>query len=129
VISLIFGALIIFLLWKGRFDFLKGVCLCILIPFIISPYAWAYDQVFLIVPILYLIGEGVRRNWPFMVTSIIFLAASIISLISLLVAAGSGHDEFSVILPLILLACIALIILYPLNNQEYQEGITTSPAI
>ncbi len=113
-----FGLFFVFLLWKSRANFMTGLCICILIPFILSPYAWAYDQVLLIVPIIYLVGEGIRRNWSFMVTSLIFLSASMISLVLLMIAVGFGHDEFSVILPVILLTILALMIFFPKERKR-----------
>ena len=74
----------------------------IIVPVVVlvTPYLWVYDQILLIVPLILIMGVGIRRGWPYLATALLFPGAAILSLLLLVLAFQLGHDSLSALLPL-----------------------------
>lgn len=96
------------LLWKKRGNLWVAISLSAIFPLLISPYAWAYEQVLLIVPILYILGLLIVHKWPFMAIGFFVPTVSFLAAVLLIIAINQGSDEWSVILPLIGLIVISV---------------------
>jgi hypothetical protein len=105
----VFLALFIFLIWRARHDLFAAVSICTIIPLVISPYAWGYDQILLVIPILYLIGRAAASGWPFLAGGIIFVSISALSFVFVILAIPIERDLYSFLLPVGLFASIAFI--------------------
>jgi hypothetical protein len=115
----IFLALFIFLVWRTRHDLFAAVSICVIIPLVISPYAWGYDQILLVIPILYLIGRAAASGLPFLVGGIIFVGISALSFVFVIFAIPIERDLYSFLLPVGLFAVIAI-----LNLKAFGESQT-----
>jgi hypothetical protein len=87
--------------WKKKMPVFLAAGLFSAFTFLCAPYAWTYEHVLLIIPILYGMGELIRRKAPFLLSATIFLLFSIFSLILLLVGMRISVDMWSALLPLI----------------------------
>ncbi len=89
-----------FALFTRRTDIFSVASLAASISLLISPYAWTYEHVLLVVPILFIFGALVHRSAPFIVSALIFLLFSILSIILLFVGVEISLDMWSGFLPL-----------------------------
>ena len=83
------------------------------------PYLWTYDQVLLLVPIIFVVGQLAQRKVPFFVSVLFFLIFSIFSNLLLVLAVNIGNDVWSVTLSaLIMIFVVCLIHDRPLVDKE-----------
>jgi len=77
------------------------VVVAIVIPaaLLVTPYAWAYDQILLVVPIAVAIKTLMQRGAPFLVGGLTFLFIAVLGWALLVLAAVVEHDAWSAIIP------------------------------
>ena len=108
----------LWVLWsKKNLSALNAVSLIISVSLVITPYIWPYDQILLIVPILYLTMRLFQRGAPYLLVALFPMAMTLLSLGLLLLAIHLKQDTWSVLLPLI---CFGLSLAFP---QEHGTGL------
>jgi len=103
----------VYLLMQKNIQLTPGYIVAIAVTFmlLITPYAWAYDQTFLIIPILLATGKLIQAQAPFLITATIFLWIDLETFVLLFVAARLVEEVWFGILPL---TCL-LVILWSLQ--------------
>jgi hypothetical protein len=73
----------------------------VLVPagLLLPPYLWAYDQILLLLPVLFIAGWVYNLGGPYLVSATLPLSLAVLSLIMLFVATLQGHDAWSVAVP------------------------------
>jgi hypothetical protein len=100
--------LYVYALLRFRLGVMDMASLAVPLGLLITPFGWAYEQVLLVIPIMWIMGRLSQKS-PFLVSALVFLALSLLSLALLFVAAGVGHDAWSLIVPLVcFIACLWL---------------------
>jgi hypothetical protein len=106
---LLAGAAIIFLFRKsGELDIWSAAAVAICIGLQVTPYLWAYDQVFLVLPLVMITLRLIERN-PRPLMAAFPLLMSILAFVCLYIATLTAHDEASYLLTVILTIIFFLI--------------------
>jgi alpha-1,2-mannosyltransferase len=93
-----------------KLDIWQAGILSVLVSLLVTPYLWAYDQIFLILPILTITFTLISHNpRPFMAA--FPLLVSIVALVFLYLASLKSYDEISFWLT-VLIAIISYLVLY-----------------
>ncbi len=103
--SVIFGILVllsIIVFWRfsSKWNIWLTGSIAIIVSLLITPYLWAYDQILLIIPILYITKVLSSLKYKYLIVSTIPIFFSIISLFLLYIAEISQHDVYSILLTL-----------------------------
>ncbi|MBI4927887.1 MAG: hypothetical protein HY835_08980 [Anaerolineae bacterium] len=119
----VFSALLVawFVVWliKARPGLILAAVAAVSLMLVVTPFGWAYEQVWLVFPIVLITGNF-RNRWPFLVSSMLFLIISMVSLALLLVAMHQQMDVVSFLVPLL------VFILTTLSGS--QKNTITNPA-
>ena len=113
----------IFWKYSKRMNIWLAGSAAILIALLITPYLWAYDQVLLILPILYISNILVRIKTRYIIVSLLPILFSVISLLLLYIASINGHDVNSIILTLI---TTGVLIWVEILERKHEYGPITS---
>lgn len=102
------------LLWKWRWvDPIIAVSSALPVAVLVTPYMWAYDQIFLILPLVLIVGRMAERKFPYLVSSTFILFVSIFSIVLVLLAMRVGHDGWSALISLLVLGLMVFLIKEP----------------
>lgn len=113
----------IFWRYSKRMNIWLAGSAAILIALLITPYLWAYDQVLLILPILYISNTLVRIKARYIIVSLLPILFSVISLLLLYIASINGQDVNSIILTLI---TTGVLIWVDILERKHEYGPITS---
>lgn len=97
-ILIVLAAIVLYWRYSARMDIWLAGSIAVLISLMITPYLWAYDQVLLILPIVFITNQLTRIKTSYIVVSLLPLLFSIVSLLLLFVALHTGNDVGSVFL-------------------------------
>ena len=97
--------------------------IAVLIALLITPYLWAYDQVLLILPILYITNALAGIKTPYIIVSLLPILFTMISLLLLYLATLNGHDVGSILLTLIIAGAL---IWTEIRMRKQENGPITS---
>jgi hypothetical protein len=101
--------LYVYFLLRFRLRVMDMASLAVPLGLLVTPFGWAYEQVLLVLPIVWMMGRLSEKS-PFLVGALMFLALSVLSLALLFLAASLGHDAWSFIVPLVcFIACLWLV--------------------
>lgn len=104
-LALLVAATGTFLLWRvPALTPLDAFDLAIPVVLAVTPYLWAYDQVLLLLPVVWLSTGVMGRGQPYLRAALAPLGFAVFSLALLFLAGVLGHDGWSVLAPL---ACLA----------------------
>jgi hypothetical protein len=109
----------IFWMYSTRMSIWLAGSAAILIALLITPYLWAYDQVLLILPILYISNTLARIKTPYFIVSLLPIMFTILSLVLLYLASIKGHDVSSILLTII---TGGLLIWAEIRMRKYENG-------
>ena len=93
-----FSAIFIFWRYSKRWNIWLSGSIFVLLSLLITPYLWVYDQVLLILPLLYFTTTLARINSRYLVISLIPILFTVISHFLLFFAVTNQHDIFSILL-------------------------------
>jgi hypothetical protein len=113
----------IFWMYSTRMSIWLAGSAAILIALLITPYLWAYDQVLLILPILYISNTLARIKTPYIIVSLLPIIFTILSIGLLYVASIKGHDVSSILLTII---TAGLLIWTEVRMRKYENGPITN---
>lgn len=68
---------------------------------LVMPYGWAYDQALLLVPLAVATLAAARAGFPYLVSALLFFAVDLLAIALLLLAAATGEDTWSALVPLV----------------------------
>ncbi|MEW6179244.1 MAG: glycosyltransferase 87 family protein [Chloroflexota bacterium] len=99
-------------------DPLQAISLSIAIAVFITPYIWPYDQIILIVPIIFIIANLIKKRYPYLISATFFLLIDLFSLIILLYSQQIQKENLQSLIPLTL-----IIILFILPSPNVIKSI------
>ena len=82
-------------------------CLYIPLALLIMPYDWAYDQVLLVIPLVYATMQFAYGGFKYLGTALVFICVDILAIMLLLAAVSTGEDTLSAAIPLAVF-CLAV---------------------
>ena len=68
---------------------------------LIMPYGWAYDQVLLVIPLVYVTLQLAYSGFKYLGTALVFICVDILAIMLLLAAVSTGEDTLSAAIPLV----------------------------
>lgn len=98
---------------------LQAGSLIVALVMLVTPYTWAYDQLLLVLPIVWLTSAAARRWSSFLAAAILPLAFSIVSLALLGLSIAIQRDTWSMAVPLLCLA-LAIGFSWPQKKRSVQ---------
>ena len=101
-----------YFLWRNRSNWNDWQALSLIIPlgFLTAPYAWSYDQLLYIIPIVWITVRLMRTSRPYLAALLFLLCLDVVSFIALSVQAYTQRDLLSVVTTgLVLGACAWLL--------------------
>lgn len=110
ILSLLVFGIGIWLILKHAYKQDMGfvITISILISLIVTPYLWAHDHVLLVVPFAYLLTTLIKKEISFLYTGLVILAFIVFAFGMLFVAMPTQQDQWSVLVPLVMLGIILL---------------------
>jgi hypothetical protein len=90
----------------GRYGAAEVICLSIPVTLLITPYVWAYDQVLLVLPIIWVTSRLMRSGAPYLLGALFFLAIDAGALLLLLLAVQTSADAWSGLVPVVVGAVV-----------------------
>lgn len=122
-LALILVGVTIYVLWaKKDSPAFFIVSLITPVSLLITPYIWPYDQVLLIIPVVYVTVTLIQRGYPYLLAALFPISLSILSLGLLLLAVQLNQDTWSVLLPLV---CFGLTLALSGTGQKSAENSRT----
>jgi len=93
---------------------------------LVMPFLWSYDQIYLLIPLIFIIALLDRLRIPFIIIGSVFLVFDLLALLLLLFAFQVGHDIWSILLPIsiLLVSSIAWRLARKDRNSESPRGLT-----
>lgn len=67
---------------------------------LITPYIWGYDQLFLLIPMIFIVAVWEKKNGPYLLRSLFFVLIALATYLLQIPAQTLNFDYFSVFLPL-----------------------------
>ncbi len=101
ILILIFTGLILFKVRKFASS-TWIISIAITTSLLLTPYTWSYDQVLLIIPILWLISYLIKINKPFLLNATVFLLIDFFALFLLYISAQMKMEIINFLLPLVI---------------------------
>ncbi len=97
------------LVWSRRraLSPMNGVALASTAMLLLTPTAWPYDQLLLVIPVLAATLGLAEAQYPFLPTALIFLAVDVIAWVLLGISASTQTEIWNAAIPLIVLGLIA----------------------
>lgn len=99
-------------------DPFQAISLSIAIAVFITPYIWPYDQIILIVPIIFIIANLIKKRFPYLFCATFFLLIDLFSLIILLYSQQLQKENLQALIPMTL-----IIFLFILTSPEIRNPI------
>ncbi len=112
------SAVILFWKYSKKWSIWLSGSIFVLVSLLITPYLWVYDQVLLLLPIIYFTSTLSQINNRYLVISLIPLLFTLISQVLLYLAVINQHDVFSILLTIFTGGAILLV--------EYWKRKTTN---
>ena len=122
-IVLLVGCLILMVRHRESLSPAMACSMAITTTLLITPYTWPYDQLLLIIPIIAIMTEMIKRQYPFLLTASIFLLFDILSLVLLLISAKIQMEVLNAIIPLSMY-CILFIFILSMKSQKPLNNTT-----
>jgi hypothetical protein len=91
---------------KNSLSFKEFVSVITPVVLVTTPYLWGYDQLYLLISLSTLVILLEDRKSPYLISTNIFIFASILSYLLTLPSTHYGYDYFSVLLPIIILVIL-----------------------
>jgi hypothetical protein len=91
---------VLFLRTKAFGEIYVLSCLVLPMAIFMTPHIWNYDQVLLIISMIFLIAASDRIGIPFLINGLSFLVLDCLAIALLALAAEVGHDVWSSLVPL-----------------------------
>jgi hypothetical protein len=85
---------------RDRLSPLEVLGLSLPTALLVMPYGWAYDQVLLVLPLTLATLALARSRAPYLVSALLFFAVDVLAIGLLLLAARTGEDTWSALVPL-----------------------------
>ena len=129
-VTIVLSVGLVALLWIYRRTWspLLVLSLIILVANLITPYMYPYDQLILVVPVLYIVYNLIERGYPFLVSALFFIVISVIELLFLPLAFISQTDSLSAIIPILLLGAVLYFALRKPNIPNQQLVVERLPS-
>lgn len=99
----------------------QALGLCLPAALMISPFLWAYSQIFLVYSLLLVADLMYKRGWPYLLTASFPILAALFSWLVFLVSIQLGRDTLSAVVPLALWALLLPLLL----SQPHQSPLPT----
>jgi len=114
----------IYVLWSNKTGSVYyAISIIISVSLLITPYIWAYDQILLIIPLIFASIMLYQQGYPYILVAIFPIAFSILSLSLLFLALHLNQDTWSFLMPLI---CLLLTLLLPITLKNQRESISVT---
>ncbi|GEM_PF-747952 len=115
VILMVSGAF----LWRHRdsINDRMAICLAIIVTLMLTPYAWPYDQLLLIVPFVTVMTMMMHGGYPYLLFASLFIVVDAIAFVLLKISSAAQTENYSVILTL-----LALCLLVWQIRREFTDG-------
>jgi hypothetical protein len=102
---------------KKTISAFHAISIIIPVSLLITPYIWAYDQILLIVPLMFASIMLYHYGFPYILVALFPISFSILSLSFLFLAIHLNHDNWSFLIPLTLFILI-LVLPQALKNDK-----------
>jgi len=103
---------------RNRLSPLAAIGLSVSVAVLVTPYIWAYDQILLVLPIVYIVTVLMRRGQPYLVGALFFLMVDVAAIGLLLVAVQVGQDYWSGLIPAVVGAALVWSIMATAAERE-----------
>ena len=133
VLLIVWGFVILH--WRGRIDPGLGLGLTLCVALLATPYAWPYDQILLVIPILLIVSSLITEGRPFLIAASFFLLVDGLAVVLVLASMPLQMEVWSALLPLAVFLAGLLVLLTkkaePLAKDSAREldGQTNAPSL
>lgn len=77
---------------------------------LMTPYLWPYDQILLIIPIIFIMACMAQARWPFLISALFFLIVDVIYWLILWLSLTIERENFGALIPLVLSVLLFLVL-------------------
>ena len=77
---------------------------------LVTPYAWPYDQLLLVIPIVTIMMTMVTRRYPFVLTSMVFVILDLMAIALFIISARIQLETPNVLIPLVIFCALVFCI-------------------
>ena len=96
-----------------------SVSIAIITTLLVTPYTWPYDQLLLVIPIITIMMEMMRRKYPFLLTATAFLFLDLISFVLLEISAQIQMEVLNALIPLVIFCALVFCVL-PMKDRALE---------
>jgi hypothetical protein len=123
ILFMILSVAELFFLWRGGNALSAFAVISSATPLslILAPYSWSYDQILLVIPILYVAIQA-SRLWGEDKSVLVFLAVDALAMALVVIAYSIGHDIWSALVPLFVWGGVIVVTFWkpiPVENVQY----------
>jgi hypothetical protein len=123
ILFMILSAAELFFLWRSgnTLNAFAVISSAIPLSLILAPYSWSYDQILLVIPILYVAIQA-SRLWGEDKSVLVFLAVDALAMALVVIAYSIGHDIWSALVPLFVWGGVVVVTFWkpiPVENVQY----------